>query len=408
MFSRNRRTVSEPTTRRWWVRRRWLALVAVVVLVTTGSGIAFAADTDPDTATTQAERQLLRDGTGLYPRAVRLAHNGDANGRILASVVSFVGNADGIGAIYESTDDGASFAEVGTVADPDAAGGQGLCCSTLYELPRQVGDMPAGTLLWAASVGADEADRRMSLRIWRSDDLGRTWSHLSACATATGTGGLWEPEFSVAADGALVCHYADESDPNHSQKLMRARSVDGVTWTDHSPTVASGLASDRPGMPVVRQLGDGGYFMAFEICAAGGQFSCVVHYRTSPDGWDWGDVAHLGFRPETGDGKYFKHAPTITTAPGADGGTVVHLIGQILYNADGSPAPENGAAVLSNAAGGGGAWTLGAAPVTVAAPYDNYCPNYSSTLLPTGDGRLFGIATDYDGEVCKPYFGTTG
>src|SRR5690606_31039406 len=32
MFSRNRRTGSEPNARRWWVRRRWLALVAVVML----------------------------------------------------------------------------------------------------------------------------------------------------------------------------------------------------------------------------------------------------------------------------------------------------------------------------------------------------------------------------------------
>ncbi|WP_020388627.1 hypothetical protein [Kribbella catacumbae] len=90
-----------------------------------------------------ATGQLLRDDTGLYPRAVRLQHSGAANGRVLASVVTFVGNADGIGAIYESTNDGASFAQVGTVADPSASGGKGLCCATLFELPQQVGAMPS-------------------------------------------------------------------------------------------------------------------------------------------------------------------------------------------------------------------------------------------------------------------------
>nr|WP_144300537.1 sialidase family protein [Stackebrandtia nassauensis] len=397
--------------------RRWRLVLLLAVLlagsVLVGVGGADAQPTDAprsEDTVAAAERQLLRDGVGLYPRAVRLEHNGDANGRVVAGVVSFVGNGDGIGAIYESTDDGATFAEVGQVADPDAAGGQGLCCATLFELPRQVGDMRAGTLLWAASVGADEPDRRMSLRIWRSDDLGRTWSHLSACATAPDAKGLWEPEFSVAADGALVCHYADETDPAHSQKLMHARSADGVTWTDHSPTVASTLASDRPGMPVVRQLPNGTYFMSFEICAPDGQFACVTHYRTSADGWDWGDPAHLGFQPETADGKYFKHAPTITwkADPDSPNGARLFLIGQILFNADGSVAAENGAAVLTNSQGGSGPWELIPSPVAVNAPSNNYCPNYSSTLLPTGDGNaLFGIATDYENDVCKPFYGTS-
>ncbi|MGH8882793.1 MAG: exo-alpha-sialidase, partial [Stackebrandtia sp.] len=362
--------------------------MAVVVLA--GSLVAGQASAEDTSATEAAtgsklERTPLRDGTGLYPRAIRLEHNGEANGRIVAGVVGFVGQGDGIGAIYESVDDGGSFAEVGQVADPDASGGQGLCCATLYELPQQVGDMPAGTLLWAASVGADEAGRRMALRVWRSDDLGRNWSHLSDCAVAGNESGLWEPELSVASDGALVCHYADETDPGHSQKLMHARSTDGITWTDHSPTVASGLASDRPGMPVVRKLPDGGYFMSFEICAPGGQFACVAHYRTSADGWDWGDPAHLGFRPETADGKYFKHAPTITWAadPDSPNGATVFLIGQIFYNADGSVAPENGSAVLRNAAGGEGPWALSASPVTVTAPHNDFCPNYSTTLLPS-------------------------
>ncbi|MEK8169341.1 hypothetical protein NKH77_04665 [Streptomyces sp. M19] len=37
----------------------------------------------------------------------------------------------------------------------------------------------------------------------------------------------------------------------------------------------------------------------------------------------------------------------------------------------------------------------------------NYCPNYSSALLPSTDGtRLLEIATDLDGSTCKPYFAT--
>lgn len=353
----------------------------------------------------------LREDTGLYPRAIRLAHSGEANGRVLASVVTFQGEDEehGLGAIHESTDGGATFTEVGTVADPDSADGQGLCCATLYELPRQVGELPAGTLLWASSAGQDEPDRRMELRIWRSHDVGRSWEYLSSCASSDTTGGLWEPEFSVAADGALVCHYADETDPAHSQKLAAARSYDGVHWVDHQDTVAATWYEDRPGMPVVRQLPNGTYFMAFEICNPGGQYQCVVHYRTSPDGWDWGDPTDLGVRPETADGRYFRAAPTVAWGPAPDGGPDgrLVLVGQMLLNADGSTAAGNGSTVLVNAENGAGFWHAAEAPVHVPDPVPNYCPNYSSPLLPSEDGReLFQIATDWDGDVCRPFYAT--
>lgn len=373
------------------------ALIALLAtLLTAQSGTA-------DAATGTA----LRNDTGLYPRAVRLAHNAGANGRVLSSVVTFSGN-NGLGAIYESTDSGASFRQVGTVSDPEAAGGQGLCCSTLFELPQRVGNLPAGTLLWSASVGQDETNRRMALRVFKSNDVGRTWSHLSTIATAGSTGGLWEPEFSVDASGQLVAHYSDETDPAHSQKLMAARTSNGLTWTGHRATVISPLATDRPGMAVVRKLGNGTYFMSYEICAAPGQYQCVVHYRTSADGWDWTSGPFLGHRPETADGKYFKHAPTVAWAPEAGNPLGrLFLIGQVLYNKDGTRAAGSGKTVWVNSAGGTGTWRGIPAPVTVESTVVDYCPNYSSALLPSADGSsLLEIATDWVGGVCKPYFAT--
>lgn len=381
-------------------------LAAVLVLLT--AGIVVLAQPAPAQGQEDraAARELLRDGTGLYPRVIRLAHGGAENGRVLASVVSFVDNANGIGAIYESTDDGASFTEVGTVADPEAADGQGLCCATLYELPRQIGEMPAGTLLWAASVGAE--DRPMALRIWKSNDIGRSWSYLSSCAVATNDGGLWEPEFSIDADGQLVCHYADETDPGHSQKLVATRSADGVTWSAPVETVASNDGAHRPGMPVVRQLPDSSYLMSYEICALGGQYDCSVYVRHSANGWDWGDPAAHGTRVYTVEGKYFSHAPTIAWGPSAsnENGNVF-LIGQILQNPDGSVGAGNGSTIFVNSEAGNGSWNEIEAPVAVTDPYNNFCPNYSSTLLPSVDGTsILEIATDDDGGICRPYFAT--
>lgn len=358
----------------------------------------------------KADAKPLGDGGSLYPRAVWLRHSGDANGRVLASSVTHKGG-NGVGQIQESTDGGKSFRHAGTIADPKAADGKGLCCATLYELPQQVGDMPAGTLLWAASFGQDEKpEPRMSIRVFKSTDHGRNWSSLSTIATSPNARGLWEPEFSIDAQGNLVAHYSDETDPRHSQKLVAARSKDGVSWSKPRETVTSKLESDRPGMPVVRKLPSGTYVMTYEICAAGGKFSCVAHLRTSSDGWDWGDPTDLGTRAETADGKYFLHAPNLAWAPeeGNPQGKLL-LIGQAMYNKDGSRAEGSGRTIWTNSKGGEGTWREIPAPVSVKSDKLDSCPNYSSSLLPSEDGsKVLEIATDYDGGVCRPYVATGG
>jgi hypothetical protein len=346
----------------------------------------------------------LQKKTALYPRAIRLEHNGQANGKLLISTVTHPGG-DAAGDFRESSDGGATFRAAATFAPPEGANGRGLCCATLYELPRRIGDMPDGTLLWAASFGQNEPDRRMTIRVFKSTDRARHWSPLSTVATASGTGGLWEPELSVDADGKLVCHYSDETDPGHSQKLVAVRSRHGVSWSRPHDTVASSLRTDRPGMPVVRRLPNGEYVMSYEVCGVRRKFQCVVHYRTSADGWDWGDSADLGIRPETADGEYFKHAPTLAWAPepGNPQGRLL-LIGQAMYRADGSRAPDSGRVIWTNGKGGRGPWRKVPAPVAVRSTRLGPCPNYSSALLPSSDGsRVLETATDRTGGQCRPY-----
>lgn len=350
---------------------------------------------------------LLKKQTALYPRAVRLQHSGSANGRVLISTVTDPGG-DARGDVKESSDGGASFHHAGAVASPKGAHGRGLCCATLYELPRRVGNMPAGTLLWAASFGQNEKGRHMSIRVFKSTDHARHWSYLSTVAAAESSGGLWEPEFSIGADGQLICHYSDETDPAHSQKLVAVRTRDGASWSRPRDTVASSLRTDRPGMAVVRRLPTGKYVMTYEICAAQGKYVCVVHYRTSRDGWDWGDPGDLGTRPETADGEYFKHAPTLAWTPerGNPRGKLL-LVGQAMYRADGSRAPGSGRTIWTNSKGGDGPWHKVSAPVAVKSEKLDSCPNYSSSLLPSSDGaHVLEVATDMVGGQCKPYVAT--
>jgi hypothetical protein len=388
--------------------RAFLVVTAATAALAGGQGASAApAAQRADLAAAVSGRSLLRDGTGLYPRAVRLAHNGSANGRIIAGVTTFsAGN--GIGVIYQSTDGGQSFQQIGSINDPQAAAGNGQCCATLYELPSAVGANPAGTLLWAAAMGgAVTTNRRMSLRVWRSTDAGHTWSYLSTIAAAGNDKGLWEPEFTVDSGGGLVAFYSDETDPAHSQKIMKVRSVDGVNWTDRAGAVVASTQAYRPGMPVVRRLPDGRYLMSYEICGTGNQYGCAAYTRSSADGWNWGTASSLGSRAVSVSGDYFRHAPTIAVSPAPEPSGTLLLIGQMLYDSSGAVAPGNGSTIFARPLDGSGGWHEISAPVDVPDATNNYCPNYSSALLPATDGSaLLEIATDYDGTVCKPYYAT--
>ncbi|HSU18366.1 MAG TPA: Ig-like domain repeat protein [Acidobacteriaceae bacterium] len=353
-------------------------------------------------------RTALSNTTALYPRLIRLAHNSDAskNGLIVASVTGFR-NGSGEEDIYSSAD-GRTFAQIGAIVDSDFA--SGLCCGTLFELPAQVGALAPGTLLWSGSVGQQSTTQPMQLKIYKSTDGGATWSYLSNCATATSPksvgGGLWEPQFEIADDGALVCFYSDETQSGHSQLIHQVRSYDGINWKDSTFTVASTISNDRPGMPVVTKLPSGTYFMSYELC---GPAACTVFSRTSSDGWNWGDPANMGRKVQTVSGQWLEHAPTNVWSPSATStnGTIL-LIGQMLYDASGAVSSGNGITILTNhSADGSGTWNTMPAPVQVPTAYNNYCPNYSSSLLPSTDGTtLLEFASDYVGSTCTTFFNT--
>ncbi|HUS65856.1 MAG TPA: RICIN domain-containing protein [Kofleriaceae bacterium] len=334
---------------------------------------------------------------GFYPRAIELA-----DGTVIAAIVAPQPSGRLGGTILESLDGGVTFETVGRI-DGDLSLG-GLCCATIYQLPHALGALPAGALLWSASVGGDDQGAAMSIPVFASTDVGRTWTYLSTVVTAgvpRSQGGLWEPEFSQLDDGSLVCHYSDETDPAHSQKLVARRSTDGVSWPEQRDIVSMAPSGARPGMPVVRR-GDGGVFaLSFEICGTDG---CAAHLRFSNDGWSWGNAGDAGLRPHTLDGKHFRHAPTMTWIPQPGAGRY-YMIGQMLYDGGGGVTGGNGSVILASSEGGAGNWYEIAAPVPVPEAYDNFCPNYSSTVLPLEGGRVaLEVASKWDGARCRSYY----
>lgn len=328
------------------------------------------------------------EGSTLYPRLIRLHYAPPA---LKDTLLAKTGNR-----LYRSTDEGRTFTYLASVGS--AEGSKERCCSTVYELPRKVGKLSAGTLLYSGSFFSDDVP---AIEIYTSTDDGADWKYLATPIKAGDKHhGLWEPEFTVAKDGSLVMFFSDETDACCSQTLAQMRTRDGVHWSAKQDTVASTSQKDRPGMAIVTRLPDDTYFMSYEIC--GPVTHCQAYFRHSSDGWNFGNPADFGTKAATTTGQYFEHAPANIFDPAS--GQIL-LVGQVLYEADGSVSAQNGRLLFTRSLfDGTKAWGTRPAPVAVPTAYDNYCPNYSSALMPV-QGGLLELATDYDAaHQCTSYF----
>ena len=82
----------------------------------------------------------------------------------------------------------------------------------LYELPKQVGDMPAGTILLAGNIFDDDPYKQSRIVIYKSLDSGKTWSFLSEVdnggpctydpSVTSTTTTVWEPFLNLSKDGS--------------------------------------------------------------------------------------------------------------------------------------------------------------------------------------------------------------
>lgn len=379
-----------------------------VLLIVALSVLGLAASPPPPTAA--PARQVLYAGGGSAPRVIRLQYSGSANGTILTSLTT-IQNNNGLAVIDSSTDDGRTFHQIATIADPAAANGGNICCSTLFELPSPVGAMPAGTVLFAdtAGYGAPAGVRHVTENLWDSTDHGVTWRFLSTFATAPNPFNTWEPSLEVEADGQLVAFYSDETDKtHHDQKLVQVRSADGVHWSDYKSTVASNDWYVRPGMANVIRLPDGMYFMTYEVCNNDLVHLCATYFRESIDGWDYGDPTDLGAVVRTTTGGYARHTPYVAWSPGPGPNGTILIIAEMIVNADGSIAPEDGKAILANDNLGSGAWYEIPSPIAIDGVNNTGCKNFSSSILPSTDGKsVLEVATDLNNNVCQTYYATS-
>lgn len=317
-----------------------------------------------------------------YTRAVELS-----NGEVLTTFTRrFPGNTNWSGMqpfnFYRSTDSGKSWSLLSQI-DPNDYGldrdKQGM--TTLYVLPQQAGNLPAGTLLFAST---DWGTHQYTIHIWRSTDNGATWqlhSHLAARGGG-GTNRTWEPEFTISSDGQLICFYSDERQPGYNQAIAREISNDGgLTWGNYSIIVGKNTDwSWRPGMPRVTKAKNGMYFMFYEHLGATPNFA--VRFKTSWDGINWGSPADLGQVVGTG---IYRASQTPEVAYVDDGSQ----FGRLYVRGMTDVVPSHNKMFMSS--NNGATWSLVDAPLTVSGSDNNTPWAWSGTLLPLDNNLLLEV-----------------
>lgn len=307
----------------------------------------------------------------LYGRALRLQHSKSANGTMLATFEQYVNGTPSF-PIFQSTDDGKTWEQISSVTDQ--VNGWGMRWQPqLYELPQAIGNMPAGTILCAGnSIPSDYSKSKLDL--YKSTDHGKTWSFVSSIASGgrpkseNGYTPVWEP-FPLVADNKLIVYYSDQRDPKYGQKIVHQTSTDGINWGPVVDDVTSSLYIDRPGMPIVAQMGNGNYIMTYEKC---GVENCNVAYKIGPDPENFGSETPVDLT--TKDGLRSSSSPYVVWLPtgGPNGTLAVSAYGadKVLF--------------LNTQNGEQGTWTV---------IKSNTEGGYSRGLVPMSDGHsLFVIS----------------
>ena len=270
----------------------------------------------------------------VYPSIVELQYqkNEEDNGKLIATLEFSSSNDNSTtSSIWESTDKGETWNIIARPRETLDRTLKGVTMAHIYELPAQVGDMPAGTLLYSGN--SVDYTRKSHIAIWRSFDAGRTWKEYTIVASGGGIGeGVWEPfTWYEESDGYLYCFYSDDSDPKHDQKLVYKRSKDGKNWSDVYHVCAFDNSKERPGMLAMTKMNNGEYFVVYEYCGSKG---CHIYYKTTKDITSW-NPSDPGTQLKVGSYSVGSAPWCVWTPAGGECGTLI-VTGMWESNGDGT------------------------------------------------------------------------
>lgn len=268
----------------------------------------------------------------MYPRCIVLEHNGEKNGTLLATFECYT-HSEPVFPIYESTDRAESWHLKSRIEDLETH----LGCRYqphLYELPADCGGLKEGTLLCAGNIIPDDFSTT-SLRLYKSEDAGESWSYVSEIVSGGFAGvdidkpdeqrPVWEPFITLTPDGRLICFYSDEryaAKDGYNQMLAHKISENGgLTWSQEKIDIAFPGGVLRPGMPVITSLPGGKFLMVYEMV---NQDKVPVYFRISDSIEDWGDKDFIGNPVVCEDGSALTGTPYVIWIPqGGEEGTIL-------------------------------------------------------------------------------------
>lgn len=404
-----------------WKRRpatpvRTLAAAAVVLAFTAGAGVG------QEGVTVVFDPAVAAGGPASYPRVIQIQHHEGMRGDLLLTFAHRPHFQ-----FYLSTDTGKTWTMESEIPELTSQ-------PSLLELPFQVGELPAGTILAAGM--RHPGDGRQVLSVYVSADGGKSWKFLSNIVA--GTQGpynpdqrlgitriptVWEPTLALDHAGRLVAYYTTErhKDLGYNQASAYRTSPDGGrTWGDVRFLTAIPDGYVRPGMPVVTRLPDGRFFAIYEVVSApwmpieppnrGDLWVSPVFFKisepippachipgggpeTCPREVTYGDPGNLGTEILADRHETINATPYVAWSPwGGKNGTLIATGRETIRNFKGKVG--NGALINRNL--GKGLWTMVETPITYEPVHNN---GYSQVVLPIGDGREILHFVPVDGRI---------
>ncbi|MBE6619328.1 MAG: exo-alpha-sialidase [Ruminococcaceae bacterium] len=263
-----------------------------------------------------------------YETMIQLAHNGDKNGMLIASHASLYGYDDGY-KMYRSYDNGDTWEMYATALDTITENLSDCYMQPcLFELPANMGNFKEGTLFLGGCTRSEKGEKS-NIILYYSTDLGESWTsyvNLAIGGRADDRLGVWEPYIIYEEEtGRVYCFYSDETYPKNgekAQKLVYKYTTDMVNWSELKTAVSCEKKDCRPGMVSIAKLGNGEYYMTFEMI--GNEKRSPAYAKKTRNLDDWGDPADCGKLIITSDGKSIGSAPWCAWTPkGGDCGMIL-------------------------------------------------------------------------------------
>ncbi|MBQ8742019.1 MAG: exo-alpha-sialidase [Clostridia bacterium] len=249
-----------------------------------------------------------------FSKIVKLEHQSDKSKNGMLFVTS---ESKGDYPLFRSEDDGKTWTRLPKIGDEVLNATTGYQ-PFLFELPVNMGDYKAGTLLFAANT---ISPGKTNLILQASTDFGETWESLGIVAqggayngTTYDSEGLWEPFIVYEEEtGRLYYTYSDETDPKHNQKLSYKYTTDLKNWSKVGDMCA--LGDLRPGMVALTKMGNGKWALAYEMInnnIIGSHENIHIKFADSMTSWDVDDKG----TPISAGGAGLAGGPSVVWVPG--------------------------------------------------------------------------------------------